>query len=255
MQHRWIPATVAGVAAAAIALAVVGNSGQAAPAPTVPAPAPAPGTPTPVRTITVSGEGKVTVKPDTANISLGVQATADTATAALDQANKSAAALIAALKQAGVNSDDIATGHLSLYPQYSNTNKISGYQASNSLNVKVRDIAKSGPVIDAAAKAAGDDITIGGIWFSVDDPEKVMAEARADAIANAKKRAGEFATAAGAKVGAVVQISEVGTQMPQPMYYEYAAADRAAGGSAAPTPVESGTQDLSVSVTVVYELS
>lgn len=253
MQHRWIPATVAGVIAAAVALTLVTNGGQAAPEPTNPPVAPQPGGVIPMRTITVNGQGSVTVKPDTANISIGVQATADTATAALDQANKSASALIDALKKAGVKADDIATGQLSLYPQYSSANRITGYQASNSLNVTVRDIDRSGPVIDAAAKAAGENITIGGIWFSVDDPEAVMAAARADAITNAKQRATEYATAAGAGVGAVVQISEVGVQMPQPLYY---AADRAAAeGGATSTPIEAGSQELSVSVTVVYELS
>lgn len=253
MQHRWIPATVAGALAAAVALTFVANGGQAAPEPTTPPVAPT-ATVGPMRTITVNGQGSVTVKPDTANLSIGVQATADTATAALDQANDSAAKLIDALKQAGVKADDITTGQLSLYPQYSPANRITGYQASNSLNVTVRDIDRSGPVIDAAAKAAGENITIGGIWFSVDDPESVMAAARADAIANAKQRAGEYATAAGVGVGAVVQISEVGVQMPQPMYY---GADMAAaeGGSVRSTPIEAGTQELTVSVTVVYELS
>jgi uncharacterized protein len=255
MNHRWIPATVAGALAAAAALMVVGGGGTAAPNVAAPQPPASTPVPVPMRTITVSGQGSVTVKPDTANLSVGVQATADTATAALDQANRSGAALIAALKDAGVRADDISTGSVSLYPQYTTNNKISGYQASNSVNVKVRDIDRAGPVIDAAAKAAGDNVTIGGIWFSVDDPEAVMSAARADAISNAEKRAGEFASAAGATVGPVVQISEVGVQSPQPMYYQYAADMAGATSEAAPTPIEAGSQDLTVTVTVVYELT
>jgi uncharacterized protein YggE len=215
---------------------------------------PAPAAGSIVKSITVNGEGKVRVKPDTASLSVGVQATASTATEALNQANTSAAALIAALKAAGVDGNDIATSGLSIYPQYSSGNTITGYQASNNVSVTVRDIAKTGPVIDAAAVAAGDNITIGGVSFSVDDTEALIGAARADAINNARKRAGEYADAAGVSVGGVLQISEVSVSNPVPLYYERAAAaDSSAAG--APTPIETGTQDLTVSVTVVYELN
>ena len=107
-------------------------------------------------------------------------------------------------------------------------------------------------MIDAAAAAAGDNITIGGVSFYVEDTEALIGAARADAIANAKKRAGEYAAAAGVTVGGVVQISEVSISNPIPMF-ERAPAD--ASGAAASTPIETGTQDLAVSVTVVYELT
>ena len=80
---------------------------------------------------------------------------------------------------------------------------VTGYQASNNVTVIVRDIAKTGPLIDAAAAAAGDHITVGGVSFFVDDVEAVMGAARADAINNARKRAQEYAAAAGVTVGGV----------------------------------------------------
>jgi uncharacterized protein YggE len=229
-------------------------SGRNDPTTSVASPKPAPVAGSIVSSITVNGEGKIKVKPDTASVNLGVQAIAPTATEALSQANSSAAALIAALKAAGISDNDIATSGLNIYPQYGNSaNVITGYQASNSVTVTVRDITQTGPVIDAAAAAAGDHITIGGVSFYVDDTDALIGAARADAINNAKKRAGEYAAAAGVSVGTVVQISEVAINNPVPIFYAASAASDA--GSAAPTPIQTGTQDLTVSVTVVYQLT
>ena len=254
MDTRWIASIVGG---AVIGMAAVGAAtwtGRNDPKSTVASPEPAPAAGSVVKSITVNGEGKVKVKPDTASLSIGVQATASTATEALNQANTSAAALIAALKSAGVDSNDITTSGLSIYPQYSSTgNTITGYQASNNVSVTVRDIDATGPVIDAAAAAAGDNVTIGGVSFYVDDTEALIGAARTDAINNARKRAGEYADAAGVVVGGVLQISEVSVSNP-PLFYERSvAADSSVAG--APTPIETGTQDLTVSVTVVYELN
>ena len=250
MSNRWTSAVIGGAVIGMLAVGAVAlisrddpNNSQASPVPASVV----------TRTITVSGEGSITVKPDTASISMGVQANAATATEALDQANRAATALIDALKATGIADDDIVTSGLAIYPQYANAdNKITGYQASNNVTVTVRDIDQAGPVIDAAAKAAGENITVGGISFYVDDTEKVITQARTNAIDNAKKRADEYATAAGVKVGAVMQISEVSVSQP-PIYYTSASRDEAAG--AAPTPVQTGTQELSVTITVVYELT
>jgi hypothetical protein len=205
---------------------------------------------TPVRTITVSGEGKVTVKPDTAHVQMGVLVNGARARDVLDQANEKAAALIAAVKALGVVDDDIQTSGVSIYPQYDpNGQTVFGFQASNNLNITIRDVDRAGEIIDGGAAFAGEAITIGGIWFAVGDPEAVLSAARTAAIDNATKRAEEFADAAGADVGAVISISEVDVSEPPPIYYE-AAADRAQSS----VPIEAGTQDLNVNVTVVFAL-
>ena len=205
------------------------------------------------RSITVTGEGKITVKPDTASLNLGVQVTASTATEALSRANASAASLIASLKAAGIADADIATSGLSIYPQHNSKNAISGYQASNNVTVTVREIGRTGQLIDAAADAAGDNLTVGGVSFHVDDTEGLIGAARANAMHNARKRAGEFAAAAGATVGGVIQISETNFRGPvQPMFR---AASMSFSGGGSQTPIETGTQALEVSVIVVYELS
>jgi uncharacterized protein YggE len=205
------------------------------------------------RSITVTGEGKITVKPDTASLNLGVQVVATTATEALSRANAGAASLIASLKAAGIADADIATSGLSIYPQYNSKNAISGYQASNNVTIIVREIGRTGQLIDASADAAGDNLTVGGVSFYVDDTEGLIGAARANAIHNALKRAGEYATAAGVTVGGVIQISETNIRGPvQPMYR---AASMSFSGGGPQTPIETGMQDLEVSVTVVYELS
>ncbi len=254
MSARWVGAVVGGAVVGMMAVGAAGWIGRGDPKSSTAAPAPAPTPGSIVKSITVTGDGKVKVKPDTASLNVGVQATATTATEALSQANTSAAALIAALEAAGVSDNDIATSGLSIYPQYAPAGTIvTGYQAANSLTVTVRDINQTGPVIDAAAAAAGDHITVGGVSFYVDDTEALIGAARADAIANASKRANEYATAAGVTVGAVLQISEASVSNPVPLFYPAAAAADASG--AASTPIQTGTQDLTVSVTVVYELA
>jgi uncharacterized protein YggE len=259
MQTRWFGAAIGGATIGLLAAGVVlladrhQSTGTATAAPITAVGSGATGVTGVVsRTVTVSGEGTITVKPDIASINLGVQATAPTATAALDQTNTAAAKLIQALKSAGVANDDIVTNGVSVYPMYNGSNRVTSYQASNTVTATVRSIDHTGPVIDAAAAAAGDNITIGGVSFSVGDPEAVIGAARAKAITNAKTRAGQFADAAGAKVGDVMQISEVSVS-PVPVYY--AGAADSVGGKAASTPVQPGTQDMSVSVTVVFALT
>jgi len=259
MNTRWIATAVGGAAIGimAVGVALVAGNHQNAPgntaaaAPTSTTTDSAPVNTSINRTITVSGEGKVTAKPDQANLSLGVQAQESTATKALAQANTAANHLIAALKAAGIADADIVTSGLQVYPTYTGNQIITGYQASSQVSVTVRNIDKAGPVIDAAAAAAGNHITIGGVYFSISDPEKIIGAARAAAIDNAKVRAGQYATAAGASVGAVLQISEVSVS-PMPIY---AAATASGASKDSYTPIQSGTQDLTVSVTVVYALT
>jgi len=202
------------------------------------------------RTISVSGTGTTTVHPDTASLSLGVHAEADTATAALEQVNVSATRLIDAVKAVGIADDDIVTTGLYVYPSYGMDGHITSHQASNTVTVTVRDIDRTGPVIDAAAAAAGEDVTIGGVSFYVDDTEKVIGAARAAAVANARERAGQYADAAGVKVGRVMVVSETSVSWPTDIRY----ADKSEEGGT-PTPVQTGTQRLTVSVSVVYQIA
>ena len=255
MNKRWTTTLLTGIAAAGLAVgatvAVSGSAGATSASST-----PAPGGSTIVnKTITVSGEGTISVKPDLATVWLGARAQAAKASEALDTVNQKTAALIDALKKAGVSEDDITTSGLSVYPETDRDNRVTSFNAANGVVVKVRDITKTGPVVDAAVAAAGENVTVGGIYFSIDDPEKVIAEARKNAIDNAKKRAGEYAAAAGVTVGEVIQISELSVNVPAPMVMERQDKSMdAPTASAAPTPVSVGTQDLRVNVNVVFAI-
>lgn len=261
-QTRWIGLVVAGVVLGAAAVAIVAavDDGPAPSEASTPAAArPAQdsggaGETAPKRTITVSGLGTATGTPDTADVWIGVQAEATTANAALDEANERAATLLEVLTGAGIDAADIQTTNVSLYPTYDNEGRrIVGYTASNDLSVTVRDLDQLGKVLDAATGLVGDAIRIGGISLYVDDTEALESEARTDAIADARRSADEYAAAAGVEVGQVLSISEVTTPVvPSPYAYDLAAGD---GARSDEVPIAAGSQEYSLTVTVVYEIA
>lgn len=262
-RTRWIGLVVGGVALGAVAVGIVAAvddgpapSDASTPAASRPAQEAQPSDSNgQTRTITVSGMGTATGTPDTADVWIGVQSQATTANEALDGANESAATLLEVLKGAGIDEADIQTTGISLYPTYDNDGRrIVSYVASNDLSVTVRDLDRLGGVLDAATGLVGDDIRIGGISLYVDDTEALESEARTDAITDARRSADEYAAAAGVEVGQVLSISEVTTPVVPITYgYDYAAAE----GGRAPdeVPIAAGSQEYSLTVTVVYEIA
>ena len=153
----------------------------------------------PGRSVTVSGHGTVEVTPDTANVSMGVQVSGQDADEVFAGIETDSNALVDTLKGLGVAEEDIRTSGLSLYPTYGNNNEITGYQGSVNVDVTVHDIARVGELLDGVRGFVGPELTLGGISFSYDDPEAVLAQARTAAIENARVRAGQYAEAAGAR--------------------------------------------------------
>lgn len=201
-------------------------------------------------TVTASGTGAAQAAPDTAEVSLGVTTTSSDAKAALDDASRAAERIAAAVKKLGVAGKDIQTRDLSVYPQTTERDGkqvITGYQASLSVQVKVRDMAKLGKVI-SAANAAGAN-TIDGPWFTVDDPAPFRAEAMEAAVKDARSSAEAMAKAAGRSIGAVLSMSssDVGVS-PRPL----ARMDMAEAAQG--VPIEPGELDITASVVVVFEL-
>jgi uncharacterized protein len=207
----------------------------------------------PMKGITVEGVGRITVSPDLATINAGVQADGATAAAAQSKASAAMARIIAAEKALGIADRDLATQWVSLQPQYqygqsgSTPPKVIGYQASQTLSIKVRNVEKAGGAIDAAVGAGANQV--GGISFSVLDATSASAQARTAAVADAKARAQALATAAGVTLGSAVAISEVSAPSPTPI--PYADTSKALGVSAA-TPVQPGTTDVEVVVEVTF---
>lgn len=253
MSTRWKTALVAACAAAVAAVAAIALSGRAsddAGATVPPGGSDAPEVVGGERTITVNGHGTVSVVPDTAELMVGVQATADTAGEALDTMAEKSQALMETLRGVGIAEQDIQTSGLSLWPTYGdNGREITGYQASTSVTATIRDVDEVGPVVDALGAFVGEELTLGGISFSYDDPEAVLADARTAAITNARARAAQYAEAAGVEVGEIVKVIEGTTSAPV-VFRELAMAQDAAGGVA----VAPGSQELSADVTVVFAM-
>ena len=207
----------------------------------------------PEHVITVSGTGKITVKPDVADVSLGVQVQRDTAKAARDEAAQTMNNVIAALKALGIADEDIQTSTIDLSPTYdynSSSPRIIGYQVTNVVSVHVRDITKVADVLDGAVAAGA--TTVNGVSFDVSDRTTAENQARDAAVKDARSHADAFAAAAGVTITGVASISETTVSYPYPIY---GVSDASKGGVPAPsvpTPVQPGTQDITIMVTVSY---
>lgn len=158
----------------------------------------------------VVAEGEASRVPDIATIRAGVVTQAPTAAAALAANATQMKSVLAALKAAGIAERDVQTATISLNPQYRYAENqppvITGYQASNNVSVKFRDIAKSGDILDALVKQGANQID--GPNLSIDQIEAAQDEARTDAVKRARARADLYARALGMRVERLVSLSE-----------------------------------------------
>lgn len=191
--------------------------------------------------------------PDVAVISAGVVTQAPDAATAMAQNASRMTRVIAALRKAGVADKDMATSSISLSPQYRYAQNempvITGYQASNNLTIRFRDIGKSGAILDVLVKEGANQIN--GPTMTVDKPDAALDAARVSAIKAAQTRASLYATALGLKVKRVVSINESQDYAPQPMPMMMSARDASAE---AKTEVLPGETSIGVTVSVVFEL-
>jgi uncharacterized protein len=200
------------------------------------------------RLVTVTGEATVAVAPDAAVIRIGVNSQDKTAREASEANAKQMTAVLAAIKATGIADRDIQTSRLSLQPQYdpnkNGTARLTGFQASNQVTVKIRDIDKLPALLDRAIAAGANEMS--GIEFVITEQSKLLDRARDDAIADARRKAELYAQAAGSKLGSVVSITEEGSAAPpRPMQAMRAGA----------VPIAPGEQTLRAMVTVSYELT
>ena len=202
-------------------------------------------------TVSVTGEASISVPPDLAQIDSGITTEAKTAREASEANNKAMGGVLQALKNAGLAEKDIQTSRLSLSPQSApnrNANApflIVGYRASNRVTVTIRDITKVADTIDVLVGAGANEIS--GMSFMVSKASKLLDDARAEAIADARRKTEIYAKAANISLGAPISISE--ETAPGPMPYRKMAADMAASA-----PVAQGQETLRVSVSVSYEI-
>jgi hypothetical protein len=203
--------------------------------------------------LTLTAEGKTTRTPDVAEVSGGVVTTAPTAAAAMRDNAEKMTAVVAAVRKAGIADRDIQTAGLTLQPQYRYENNVppilTGYQATNTVNLRVRRIADTGKLLDALVAVGANQIN--GPNFRVEDSESALDEARVAAVKTGRSRAQLYAGAAGLKVKRIVSITESGgfDPGPRPMMMMKASMD------AAPAPpVAPGEVALTVNVTMTFEL-
>ncbi|HEV2718763.1 MAG TPA: SIMPL domain-containing protein [Thermoanaerobaculia bacterium] len=207
-------------------------------------------------TVSVTGSGRVTLVPDRFTFNVGVQTMAPAVDAAVNENNERVAKVIAALKAAGAKAEEIQTSGFSIYPQqdYSQQGqppRLLGYQVNNTITVRKKEIASASKLLQVAIGAGVN--TASGLNFEVSDPTRGRDQGLKAAFDDARGKAALLARAAGRALGRVTNITE-GTDVtpqPRPMMGRVMAAKAEAVSE---VPVESGTQELTFTVSVVFEL-
>lgn len=205
--------------------------------------------------IWVSGQGEISVIPDVAVLSLGVEAQAKTVAQAREEAAEAMESVMAALEDNGVAEKDIKTQYYNIYPVrkwVDDEQVLLGYRVSNTVTVKIRDVDTAGVVIDAVAGAGGDYTRINSISFTVDEPEEYYAEVRELAMADALAKAEQLASLSGVSLGEPTYINESSVS---PVYRSYYYDE---AGAAVPesvtTSISAGETEVSLTVQVVYSI-
>ena len=249
----WPPLAVpAALFAAGLALSACSGSSNPVSKPTVPACGPdAP-------ELTASASGQATGTPDLLTLTVGVQTSGTTATAALSSDDSEATGVIKALKAGGVAPKDIQTTNLSIFPTYDNHGNINGYSVNNTVIAKVHDqsgtFAGAGSLIDAVAGQAGNDIRLNGIGFSVQDASVLEGQARAQAVHAAFVHAQDMAAASGERLAGLCSLTDtpgVSTVAPRSSGQAF----NSAASLDASTPLQPGVQQVTAQVSAVYSLT
>lgn len=203
--------------------------------------------------IQVTGEGEAEARPDLAVVRVGIEVRRASVAEAREHAAQAATRMIAALRGAGVPEERTQTSGLSITPEHEYTDqgqRLLGYTARNTLEVRVTELDRASEVVDAAVTAGGDAARLESLQLEVEDPSAAREEARREAMERARATAEQLASLAGVELGAPVSIDESSAQPPGP----YPVAMRMQAAEAAPTPIEPGTTRIRVQVRVRYSI-
>jgi uncharacterized protein YggE len=202
------------------------------------------------RTLSMTGHGEVKTRPDSAAVTAGVTTNAATAAGALADNSARMKSVFVALEKLGVPADHIQTANFTVSPQYASGNNVTphltGYQVTNDVLVRLDDVARLGPALDALVSAGANEMN--GIAFDIRDPAPLLEKARAAAIADARLRAQTYARAAGVTLGPILSIREGGgearpVRMGAPMVF-----------AARAVPVAAGEESVDADISVVWEI-
>ena len=232
-------------------------------------------TATNANTVSFNGEGKIFAKPDIAAVSFSIVTEAKTSKVAQDANSEKSKKVVDFLKSQDIADKDIKTTGYNIYPQYSyprpiplgapqidsyptpdspvyydSNPKITGYQVSQSFEVKVRDLDKISAVLDGLVTAGANQVN--NLGFQVDDIEKVKNEARELAIKDAKNKANTLKKQIGIRLGKIINYSE-GGYYPGPMMYDSKAVGMGGGGEVAPS-IPAGESEITINVTITYQI-
>jgi len=208
-------------------------------------------------TISVSGEGKVVAKPDIGQVVLSVISDATTVAAAQKDNVGKMDKVTKAMKDLGIKEEDLKTASYSIAPRYqysSGRSDIIGYEVTQTLEVKIRDLDKVGDILGQAASAGANQL--GSLTFTFDNSEKIKSEARQKAIDNAKNKAKDLAKSLGVSLGKVTSFSESASDgsMPVPMYSAKEALGMGGGTAVATPDIQTGQNEVLVDVNIAYEI-
>lgn len=209
--------------------------------------------------LSVSGTGEARVAPDEATVRLGVVAQAPTARAVQEEVNRTAGAVLDAVRKLGIKAEDIQTSGLSLSPLYSQGRpgteeqapRITGYQANNTVAIRVEDLTKVGPVIDAGLGAGANNLE--GIAFGLRNDEAARAAALTNAVREARAKAEALALALKVQLVGILEVTEGGVSINPPPYPKgrFAVAE----ALSTETPVSAGQVGVEASVTIRYRIA
>ncbi|MEX2014031.1 MAG: SIMPL domain-containing protein [Parcubacteria group bacterium] len=214
--------------------------------------------------ISVSGEGEAVSVPDVATFSFTVSADARVASGAQSRVTEKMNVILASLKNLGIEEKDINTTDYSLWPKY--TYEVApaiyppfpgkqvqdGYTASHHVSIKVRDTEMVGEALAVAGENGATGLS--SISFTVDDPDKIIEEARAEAIADAREKARELARELGVRLVRIVSFYENNAGGPMPYYAEGLGMDMTRSSTAPAPTIPIGENKVKVNVTVEYEI-
>ena len=205
--------------------------------------------------IIVSGSGTASAEPDLALINLGVQVLSPSVGEALNTANTSLESILQVLANYNVDENDTQTRYFNINTQYDYSNdgapEVTGYQVTNELSVRVRDLDSLGEMITDVVEAGGDPVRVNGINFAIEDTTTLEDEALAQAVADAKARAERMAELSGVTLGDLVSVSQGGGGASPALPAAFASEAMA---RSAPTAIRTGDLEITINIQALYTI-
>lgn len=209
----------------------------------------------PAEGISVSGSGSAFGAPDVAVLQLGASVLKPSVAEARQEAASAMEGVLDSMKDNDIEEKDIQTTRFSVHAEYDydrGEQELRGFRVTNIVTAKLRDIDKTGEVLDDAIKAGGDLVEVQSVSFTIDDPEELREEARREAVEDARQKAETLAELTDVKLGKPLSISESGGAVPIP--YRGAAEAGLAVEEEAPTAIEVGELEMTIDVQIVYDI-